>query len=105
MHTVIVRYALPIGVEREVMLAEFREAEQRFASIPGLLRKYFCYDEASHTGHSVYLWETEEQARDFHGPQFVKKMVEMFDAVPECIFVDTLLIVDNEQGLITALPE
>jgi hypothetical protein len=105
MHTVIVRYALPIGVEREVMLEEFRETEDRFAAIPGLVRKYFCYDEPSHTGHSVYLWETEEQARAFHGPQFVKKIVEIFDAVPECIFADTLLIVDNEQDRITALPE
>ena len=56
MYTVLVRYPLPVPVAREVMLEEFRAAEAMFASIPGLLRKYFCYDEESHTGHSVYLW-------------------------------------------------
>jgi hypothetical protein len=52
----------------------------------------------------VYLWETEEQAREFHGPAFARKMVEKFDAVPECTFVDTLLVIDNEQAKVTALP-
>lgn len=105
MQTVIVRYPLPVPVEREVMMDEFRQAERQFAATPGLIRKYFCYDEENHTGHSVYLWETEEQARAFHGPQFARKMVEIFDAPPECTFVDTLLIVDNEQGKIIPNPE
>jgi len=104
MHTVIVKYALPVPVDRETMFEEFRAAEAQFASLPGLIRKYFCYDEAAHTGHSVYLWETEEQARAFHGPQFIRKMVEIFDAQAECTFVDTLLIVDNAQGEIQAFP-
>jgi hypothetical protein len=104
-HTVIVKYRLPVPVESEVMLEEFRAAEARFAALPGLIRKYFCYDEASHTGHSVYLWETEEQARAFHGHEFARKMIEVFDAPPECIFADTLLIVDNRQGTITAHPD
>lgn len=102
--TVIVRYPLPVPVPREVMMEEFRAAEARFAAMPGLVRKYFCYDEKTHTGHSVYLWETEEQARAFHGHEFARKMVEVFDAPPECIFADTLLIVDNREGTISAFP-
>ena len=104
MHTVIVKYRLPVPIPRDVMMDEFRAAEERFAGMAGLIRKYFCYDEASHTGHSVYLWETEEQARAFHGTEFERKMIEIFDAPPECIFADTLLIVDNQQGTITAHP-
>ena len=104
MHTVIVRYALPVPVDRQTMFEEFRAAEAQFAALPGLVRKYFCYDEESHTGHSVYLWETEEQARAFHGPQFRRKLVEIFDAPPDMIFVDTLLIVDNEREGISAFP-
>ncbi|HSG34172.1 MAG TPA: YdhR family protein [Sphingomonadaceae bacterium] len=102
MFTVIVKYPLPVPIPRDVMMEEFRDAEARFTALPGLIRKYFCYDEASHTGHSVYLWESEEQARAFHGKEFERKMVEVFDAPPECIFADTLLIVDNEQKKVIA---
>jgi heme-degrading monooxygenase HmoA len=105
MQTVIVKYKLPVPIGREVMMEEFRAAEARFAAMPGLVRKYFCYDEAGHTGHSVYLWETEEQARAFHNAEFERKMIEIFDAPPECIFADTLLIIDNRAGTITADPD
>jgi heme-degrading monooxygenase HmoA len=104
MQTVIVKYPLPVPIEREVMLEEFELAEAQFRSLPGLIRKYFCYDEESHTGHSVYLWESEEQARAFFGPQFTKIMQEKFDSTPEWFFVDTLLVVDNERDTVTANP-
>lgn len=100
-YTVIVKYPLPVPIPRDVMLEEFRAAENRFASMPGLVCKYFCYDEAAHTGHSVYIWEDEERARAFHGTEFSRKMVEIFDAPPECIFADTLLVVDNQRATIT----
>lgn len=98
MYTVIVKYRLPVPVEREVMLEEFRAAEGKFQSAAGLVRKYFCYDEPSHTGHSVYLWDTEAQAREFFGPRFTRTMLEKFDAVPEVTFLDTLLVIDNASG-------
>ena len=34
-----------------------------FAGLPGLVRKYFAYDEAAHCGHSVYLFVDEASAR------------------------------------------
>lgn len=102
MYTVIVKYPLPVPVGREVMLEEFRAAEASFKAAPGLVRKYFCYDEPSHTGHSVYLWENEAQAREFFGPRFARAMVEKFDAVPEFTFLDTLLVVDNAAGEVIA---
>lgn len=98
MYTVIVKYSLPVPVEREVMLEEFRAAEAKFQSAKGLIRKYFGYDEATHTGHSVYLWEDEARARAFFGPTFLKTMLEKFDAVPQLTFVDTLLVIDNASG-------
>lgn len=104
MYTVIVKYRLPVPVERAVMLEEFRAAEASFQSVPGLVRKYFCYDGPSHTGHSVYLWDSEAQARAFFGPRFARTMVEKFDAVPEITFLDTLLIVDNALGEVLANP-
>ena len=104
MFTVLVEYKLPVPVAREVMLEEFRAAEAMFRDVPGLVRKYFCYDAESHTGHSVYLWEDEQSARAFFDRRFTKSMLEKFDAVPQLAFLDTLLVVDNEQHKVTANP-
>lgn len=95
MHTTIVKYPLPGARPREDMFAAFRAAEAQFATVPGLVRKYFCYDEAAHCGHSVYLWESAEAARDFFGPQFSATMQEKFGATPQVFGVDTLLIVEG----------
>lgn len=95
MHTVIVKYPLPAPVSREKMEAGFRAAEAQFSAVPGLIRKYFCYDEAAHTGHSVYLWESAAQADAFFGAPFMAAMKEKFGAVPELFGVDCLLAVDG----------
>ncbi|MCP5397008.1 MAG: hypothetical protein H6918_09830 [Sphingomonadaceae bacterium] len=95
MFTAIVKYQLPGPVPRDAMLAAFKAAEDRFAGVPGLVRKYFAYDEAAHCGHSVYLWECEEQARTFFDESFVQAMQDKFGATPEWYGVDTLLVVDG----------
>ena len=95
MHTVIVKYPLPEPRPREDMLAAFRAAEAQFAQVPGLVRKYFCYDEAAHCGHSVYLFADAAAANAFIGPQFVASLQEKFGATPEVFGVDTLLVVEG----------
>ena len=104
MQTVLVKYALPNPVPRAVLLAGFEQAAPLFRNAPGLIRKYFCYDEAKHTGHSVYLWDSKDSAEAFFGGAFMAQMQEKFGATPELFFVDTLLVVDNEQGKVTSNP-
>ncbi len=95
MHTVIVKYQLPEARSRQAMFDAFTAAQGQFASLPGLVRKYFCYDEVAHCGHSVYLWQTKEQAEAFFGPKFVATMQDKFGATPEIFGVDTVLVVDG----------
>lgn len=95
MHTVLVKYVLSNPVPRATMLAGFKAAEQRFRTAPDLIRKYFCYDEANHTGHSVYLWESAAAADEFFNEDFYARFKEKFGATPEVFMVDTLMIVDN----------
>ena len=97
-HTVIVKYKLPTPVPREDMEHAFAAAQAQFASVPGLVRKYFCYDEADHCGHSVYLFEDEASAQAFFSPQFAISMEEKFGTTPEVFGVDTLLVVDGPAG-------
>jgi hypothetical protein len=100
--TVIVKYRIPVPVEREDVLDAFQQAVVQFAGLPGLLRKYFCYDEPSHTCHSVYLWDDEELARAFYDRKFIISILEKFDATPEWVFLDCLLVVDNEKAAVGA---
>ena len=96
MHTVLVKYVLPRPVPRAKMMEGFQAAEARFRATPKLIRKYFSYDEANHTGHSVYLWESEADAQAFFDEAFVARFRENFGTEPELFHVDTLMVVDNE---------
>ncbi|MEL1251260.1 YdhR family protein [Aurantiacibacter gilvus] len=98
MHTVIVKYPLAEPRSREQMLAAFKAAEGQFASLPGLVRKYFAYDETAHCGHSVYLFTDKASAQAFFGPQFAETMQEKFGAEPEVFGVDTLLVIDGPEA-------
>lgn len=96
MFTVIVKYTLPGPVPAEKMAEGFAASEERFRNLPQLVRKYYTYDEASHTGHSVYIWENEAAAREFFKPEMLKEFEAKFGATPELTFSHTLMIVDNE---------
>lgn len=98
MHTVIVKYPLAEARSRDAMMQAFKAAEDQFATLPGLVRKYFAYDEARHCGHSVYLFDDESSARCFFGPQFKAIMKEKFGATPQMFGVDTLLVVEGPEG-------
>jgi len=97
MYTVLVKYVLPQPTPRGNMAERFKRSEEMFRNTPKLIRKYFCYDEAKHTGHSVYLWETEEAARAFYNDAFLEHFKANFGTTPELFFVDTLQVVDNEK--------
>lgn len=78
-------------------MERFKKSEANFRCLDKLSRKYFCYDEASNTGHSVYLWESEAAARAFFSEKFLAGFAEKFGCTPELTYVDTLIVVDNEQ--------
>ena len=69
---------------------------------PKPIRKYFSYDESEHTGHSVYFWESEADARAFFNNEFVTGFEAKFGTVPELFYVYTLMVIDNEAGKTTA---
>ena len=98
MHTVLVTYTLPEPRPRADILAAFETSAPRFRAAEHLLRKYFCYDETTGTGLSVYLWDSGANARAFHDAAFADGFRARFNADPRIAHHDTLVIVDNEQG-------
>ena len=98
MYTVLVKYELPEARPRAAMLEGFKAVEALFRSAPQLIRKYFCYDEEAHTGHSVYLWESREAAEAFFNEAFLQGFEAKFGTKPELFMVDNLMVVDNATG-------
>lgn len=62
------------------------------------MSKQFCYDETIGDGHSVYLWESEEQAEEFFSPDFVEHFRRVFGVDPTITYLDIRLLLDNRAG-------
>ena len=44
----------------EEMERRYKERMPRFREVPGLVQKYYSYDEATNEWAGIYLWESEE---------------------------------------------
>jgi hypothetical protein len=92
--TAIVRFKLPADVDAAKAAELFRATAPKYQALPGLIRKYYIYDAASHTGGGCYLWESREAAERFYDANWRKMITERYSS-PELSYFDTPVIVDN----------
>lgn len=104
MQTVVVKFGVKPGVDRAFLLKAFEGSTGRFATVPGLVRKYFCFDADKTQGFSVYLFASKAQSEAFFSEHFMREMTERFGSRPELYSVDTLLVLDNEQQKTVTCP-
>ena len=71
------------------------EARGRFEGMPGLRQKAFTVDEGRRRATNVYLWESEQAARDFFDDALVARVTELYGVPPTVTFVDIAELVDN----------
>jgi hypothetical protein len=95
--TAIVRFKLPADVDAAKAAELFRATAPKYQALPGLIRKYYIYDSASHTGGGCYLWESREAAERFYDANWRKTITERYGN-PELSYFDTPVIVDNIAG-------
>ena len=50
---------LKTKLPREEFLRRGRERQPRFRELPGLIQKYYAYDEANDAWSGIYLWDSE----------------------------------------------
>lgn len=92
----IVTYKPGNGKSAAEIGESLRAAAPRFEGVPGLLRKYFCFDDAAYEGTSVYIWESRERAEAFLGdPAFLERFKKTFGAEPSVRYVEVKTAVDN----------
>ncbi|MGE0765197.1 MAG: monooxygenase [Hyphomicrobiaceae bacterium] len=95
MITAIVRFNLPETMTLAEAEKIFRGSAPKYEGLTGLVRKYYIFDEVSHTGGGVYLWESREAAQDAYSADWLQTVTERYGAPPEVTLFECPVIVEN----------
>jgi hypothetical protein len=99
----IVSFKLPQKQTLEQATATFQATAPKYLNMPGLVRKnYFLTEDGTRAG-GVYLWESRQAAERVYTPEWKAFVRGKYGNDAEIVFVDTPVLVDNEQGRITSL--
>jgi hypothetical protein len=71
------------------------EARSTFEGMPSLRNKFFTLDETKHGATNVYVWESEDAARQFFSDQLRERVTGLYGVRPQIEFADILELVDN----------
>ena len=93
----IVTYEPANGKSAAEIVAGFPPTQSFFEGIPGLVRKYFCFDEAAMRGTSVYIWKDRASADAcLTSPEFLARFRKSFNCEPDIRYCDIKLVVDGK---------
>lgn len=99
----IVSLRLPERQTLAQATAAFQATAPKYLNLPGLLRKnYFLTEDGMRAG-GVYLWASRQAAERVYTPEWKVFVRNKYGSDPEIVFVDTPVLVDNEQGRIASL--
>ncbi len=96
MYAAIVTYTPEPSLSEADIAARFEAATPMFAAMPGLMRKYFCFDAENRQGTSLYIWESLEAAKTcYESPQFQAGFRSAFGCDPAIAYHEVRHLVDN----------
>jgi hypothetical protein len=96
MHGAIVEFQYGEEFDRARIEAIAREARGRFEGLPQLRQKVFTVDATNRRATNVYLWESEEAAREFFDDALVDRVTGLYGVRPTVSFVEVAELVDND---------
>jgi heme-degrading monooxygenase HmoA len=71
------------------------EARGMFEGMAGLRNKLFTLDEKKHRARNVYVWESDDAARQFFSDQLLERVAGLYGVRPEVEFAEIIELVDN----------
>jgi hypothetical protein len=80
------------GVIARKIAGEFRGL---FEGMPGLRWKFFTVDEAASRARNVYVWRSEEAARQFFSEEMIEKIAGTYGVRPTIDYAELVGVVDN----------
>jgi hypothetical protein len=78
---------------RVVNVAE--NARGMFEGLPGLLYKFFTFDEERRRATNFYVWDSKETADGFFSEELRERVTQLYGVAPTIDFVEIAQIVDN----------
>lgn len=78
------RFMLVVGglkskLSREELERRYKERMPEFRKVPGLVQKYYSYDEAANEWAGIYLWENEEALQAYLESDLKKSIPEAYE--------------------------
>ena len=71
------------------------EARGMFEGMEGLRNKVFTLDHKNRRATNVYVWESDDAARQFFSDQLVERVTGLYGVRPQVEFAEIIELVDN----------
>jgi len=71
------------------------DARGMFEGMASLRHKFFTLDEKQKRARNVYVWESEDAARQFFSDQLVARVTDLYGVRPQIEFAEIVETVDN----------
>ena len=71
------------------------EARGLFEGMAGLRTKLFTFDETTGQARNVYVWESEETARQFFSEPLLERVTGLYGVRPQVEYAEIVELVDN----------
>ena len=83
------------GLDAERVRKVASEARPMFEGMAGLRNKLFTLDEPQHRATNVYVWDSEDAARQFFSDELVERVTGLYGVRPRVEFAELVELVDN----------
>jgi len=98
MITEIITFAIPEGMTREDVIANYRRSAPTWRANPDLIRKNYLFDVETRRAGGVYLWRSMEAARRARGAAWLDRVRRTYGSEPTVQYFETPLVADNAMG-------
>ncbi len=71
------------------------EAREMFEGMPSLRNKLFTLDEKKRRATNVYVWNSEDAARQFFSDALMERVTGLYGVRPHVDFAEIIELVDN----------
>ncbi|MEO3430811.1 YdhR family protein [Pelagibius sp. CAU 1746] len=89
---------MPDAMSREDVMAAFTTSVEQLRGHPGLIRKYYLYDEAAGTAGGAYLWESRAAAEALYTDVWRETVSERYGGRPTITWFEAPIVLDNAAG-------
>ena len=83
------------GLDQERVRKVAAEARGMFEGMAGLRNKFYTLDEQENRAANVYVWESEDAARQFFSDELLERVTGLYGVRPRIEFAEIIELVDN----------